>query len=95
MPDYIYFVKHSNTDDKYKTAVKDRVTAFKSNIKKNKNFLNNFTFHICSSYETLGNKSNITKYVSEHAKEYRYTGGMTASSREGNYEIRYYRRNAD
>jgi len=87
MTDYIYYVKHSNTDDKYKDAVKNRVTAFKNEIKKNKFFLNNFTFHICDSFKTLGNKSKLTKYVSEHSDQFFYIGGMTASFKEGTSDI--------
>lgn len=77
MTDYIYFIKHKGTDTKYRDTVKDRVLLFKNQMTKNKNFLNGFTFHVCDSYETLGNKSMLTKTVSENADSFSYAGGMT------------------
>ena len=82
MTDYIYFRYCKNTDDEYRNQVKTTVESFQKKIKKNKDFLNGFTFHVCNSYKDLGNRSPLTKYVSEHSKEFMYTGGMTVSKIE-------------
>lgn len=84
MPNYIYFIQNKNTESKYKDAVKDKVKNIQKNAKRNKNFFNDLTFYICDSYKNLGKKSFLTKYVSEHPKEFMFTGGMTIHAIENN-----------
>lgn len=76
MTDYIYFNSYK-VDSKYRDSVKETITDFQKKIKRNRNFLNNFTFHICGSYGDLNKNSNLTKYVSENSKDFEFTGGMT------------------
>ena len=80
MTEYTYFRYYKDVNDNSKTAVKTAVQNFKNSIKKNKNFLKGFDFHIVNSYKDLKKQSRLTTFVQEHSDEFGITGGLTVSA---------------